>query len=150
MENEIITEDFIVGDCNGGSVERVNFITYLRDEINKLNETDANPITDDTPITLECDEEEDVSTMTEKDRKKIECELMLSYMDKTYNSDDSIPYWKELKKRIPKFKKEVYSKLTAEEKCMLKMLDLYTMKLINQSIKDCIDDMKDILKQRDK
>jgi len=66
-------------------------------------------------------------------------------MNKSFNpSDESIPYLKGLKKRIPKFKKEVYSQLTAEDKCLIKMLDTYTQKLMNESIKDTIDGFKDI------
>lgn len=81
-------------------------------------------------------------------RQEIECELMLCYMDKTYNTGDTIPYMKDLKKRIPKFKKEVYNKLTAEDKKMIEFLDKYSLKLINQSIKINIEEHKDILKNK--
>ena len=76
---------------------------------------------------------------------KDDCDFLLLFMNKSFNpSDESIPYLKGLKKRIPKFKKEVYSQLTAEDKCLIKMLDTYTQKLMNESIKDTIDGFKDI------
>jgi len=79
--------------------------------------------------------EPDKSNMSLKD----DCDFLLLFMNKNFNpSDESIPYLKGLKKRIQKFKKEVYSQLTAEDKCLIKMLDTYSQKLIFASIKDTI------------
>mgnify|MGYP000442237613 CR=1 FL=1 len=83
--------------------------------------------------------------------KQIECEMVLCYMDKHFDTEsNSIKYYKKLKKKITTFKKEVYIKLDEEDKQIILLLDKYTQKLINQSIKNNIEQMKEILAQKNK
>ena len=75
-----------------------------------------------------------------------ECEMKLFCMESSYNSDDDkLPYWRNLKKRLPKFKKEVFKNLSKEDIDMIYLLSNFKMKVINQSIKNNIEDHKKIL-----
>lgn len=108
--------------------------------------TETIDISGNYDFTPEWNNKKKQNTLNDKD----ECDFLILYMNKWYNNDDSIPYLKQLKKRITEFKKEVYSKLTAEDKCFIKLLDKYTQKIIHQSIKDTIDEFKDIHKNKSK
>lgn len=77
-----------------------------------------------------------------------ELEIQLCYLDKYFNSGDSVTYYKDLKKRIRAFKKEVYSQLSAEDKVFIKILDKYPLTKIDNAIKININDMNDIMKQK--
>lgn len=73
------------------------------------------------------------------------CEFLLSFMNSNHsNGAETADYYKYLKKRIPIFKKEVYKHLTPEDRDIIRLLDKYTMKLINESIKKNVADMKEI------
>jgi hypothetical protein len=79
---------------------------------------------------------------------KLECELMLAYMNKYYNDDDdNIKYYQELKQKIPIFKKDIYDNLTPEDKKLIQLLDRYSMKTINSAIKENINEMKKLQKK---
>lgn len=90
-------------------------------------------IIDDKPIIL-----------NEKlDNKAFDCEMQLTFMDKQHGGlMPSADYYKYLKKRITEFKKQIYCNLTAEDKQIINLLDKYSMKLINESIKINIEEMR--------
>lgn len=100
---------------------------YIMQEITQFN------IIDDKPIIL-----------NEKlDNKAFDCEMLLTFMDKSYGGlMPSADYYKYLKKRITEFKKQIYIKLTAEDKQIINLLDKYSMKLINNAIKINIEEMR--------
>jgi len=78
-----------------------------------------------------------------------DCELQLAYMDKVFsNQEPTEKYLKGLKKRITEFRKITYKNLTAEDKQTIQLLDRYPLTIINKSIKKNIDDMNEILKQK--
>lgn len=75
--------------------------------------------------------------------KAFDCEMLLTFMDKQYGClMPSADYYKYLKKRITEFKKNIYCNLTAEDKQIINLLDKFTIKLINDSIKINIEEME--------
>lgn len=138
-DSNIISEEYI----DNGKLEHAYFIDDLRAEINMLKTGRVNRIKDNATFTLKEDE-------PKKSQEELECELLLSMMEKKHGgSIDRITYWKQLKKRIPTFKKEVFNNLSKEDKHLIQLLNNYTLKLINQSIKNNIEDWKACLADDD-
>lgn len=98
----------------------------------------------------EIDEYESDDNIVLGDKIKIphlECELFLCYLNKKYNSGDgcSIVYHNYLKKKIKEVREKYFSKLSNEEIDILNMLQKYPLTLINKSIKNNIDEFKELI-----
>lgn len=99
---------------------------YIMEEIDVLFITNTEPI-----------------ELKELNDNSFNCEMLLTFMDKHHGGlMPSEDYYKYLKKKITDFKKNIYIKLTAEDKQIINLLDKYSMKLINESIKINIEEMK--------
>jgi hypothetical protein len=95
-------------------------------------------IIDRNPIQLKNEDKAD---------KAFKCQMTLTFMDNRYSKGQTTEeYYKYLKAYIPLFKKNIYNQLTPQDRTLIKLLDENTMKLINESIKINIEDMKWIIK----
>lgn len=98
----------------------------------RMEEIDVLFITNTEPIELK-----------ELNNKAFDCEMLLTFLDKQYGGlMKSEDYYKYLKKKITEFKKQLYCNLTAEDKQIINLLDKFTIKLINDSIKINIEEME--------
>lgn len=141
LENEVIYHTEATETTE--NVEHEKFIHKLKEDIGQFKTGRAKRIKDDEEFVLMKDEK------PMKTRQELECELLLSMMEKKHGGDRGYLYWKDLKKRIPTFKKETFKDLSKEDKDLIQLLNNYTLKLINQSIKNNIEDMKAIMEDNE-
>lgn len=83
-----------------------------------------------------------------KKKTQYDCEVALMYMDKNLTSLPSIEYYKQLKPKIAEFKKTTYKSISAEDKVIIKLLDDFSLTIINKSITQNVNDMKEILLEK--